>query len=117
MQWRHRSKGPKTSWECNLAKVLGDQWRAAALDRKSWRANCINSVGDDLLGHGSQLFGVKKATEARCPKPPTPPSLINQFVEGSFGALAVERGVAQAALQQQRAGIHVQFVGDSKNLN
>ena len=73
MQWRHRSKGPKTSWECNLAKVLGDQWRAAALDRKSWGANrilYINSVGDDLLGHGSQLFGVKKVTEARCPKPP-----------------------------------------------
>jgi len=60
------------------------------------------------------LFGVKKVTEARGPKPSVPPLIVSRFVEGSFGALAVERGVAQAALQQLGSGMQVQFIGDSK---
>ena len=60
------------------------------------------------------MFGVKNVTEARDPKPPVPPLIVSRFVAGSFGALSVERGLAQAALQQLGSGMQVQLIGDSK---
>ena len=58
--WRHKSKGPKLHWEGNLSHVLGDQWRYAALDRKTWRAAraaFVQKMADSLLGANSKLMG------------------------------------------------------------
>ena len=121
--WRHKSKGPKTHWESNLARVFGDQWRTLALDRRKWRASkayFICECCDALMGSGASPIGVVRAVSPDWSKvevQPVPPSLVlNELLPGISGGLLLERGVARAALSSLTNKVTLQVVGDSKFL-
>ena len=128
-RWRHSRPGRMVHWERILADVLGDSWRDLTTDRRYWRScrqHFVYEACCRLLGTGHKAFGCRAA-----PLPPAQEQMVEAVAPSvvawcpsesdrgwhkrySLETLEVPAQEAQVGLRWLRAGVPIQFIGNSK---